>query len=161
MQILQDAGRIALARALAAQTAFIAWGRGDGAWTAAPATPSNRTALLDEIGRRQAVVGYVTPATSEDYDVELPGAVFYKVSTEPTPYLHVRATFGFGDAVGETVRESGVFFGTVPGAGVPPGQRYLLPADVATPGDLYSLELRPPSARSGTTKSVEEVVIPL
>ena len=45
MQTLQDAGRIALAKSLAAMAVHIAWGRGDGAWTAPPANPSNRTAL--------------------------------------------------------------------------------------------------------------------
>ncbi|MGX5664182.1 hypothetical protein [Diaphorobacter nitroreducens] len=162
MQVLQDAGRIALAKALAAMPAHIAWGRGDGAWNAPPATPSNRTALLDEICRRQVVdVGYAVPATAADYDVEMPGPVYYKRSVDPTPYLLLTTTFGFEDAQGETVRECSVFFGTVAAGGVPAGQRLLLPADVATPGAMYALEYRGPVTRSGTTKATEEIVIPL
>lgn len=162
MQVLQDAGRIALAQALAAMPVYIAWGRGDGAWTVPPATPSNRTALLDEIGRRKVVdVAYALPASAADYDVELPGNIYYKRSVEPTPYLLLATTFGFEEAVGETVRECAVFFGTTTAVGVPAGQRYLEPADIATPGAMYSLEYRAPTPRSGTTKATEEIVIPL
>lgn len=162
MQTLQDAGRIALAKSLAAMPVHIAWGRGDGAWPAPPATPADRTTLLDEIGRRTVVdVGYAVPGTAQDHDIEMPGQVYYKTSPVPTPFLLLRTTFGFGDAQGETVRECGVFFGTVAKAGVPPGQRYLTPAEVENPGTVYCLEYRSPVLRSGTTKATEEIVIPL
>ena len=53
MAVLQQAGRIALAKAVAAQTIHIAWGRGLPAWDAAPEPePITANALVDEIGRR-------------------------------------------------------------------------------------------------------------
>ncbi|MDH1827011.1 MULTISPECIES: hypothetical protein [Delftia] len=162
MQTLQDAGRIALAKSLAAMPCHIAWGRGDGQWQVAPANPTDRTALRDEIGRRTVVdVGYARPGTLADHDIELPGPIYYKTSAEPTPYLVLRTTFAFADAEGETVRECGVFFGTVAKPEVPAGKRYLTPGEIENPGTVYCLENRPPVLRSGTTKATEEIVIPL
>ena len=157
---LQDDGRIALAQSIAAQDGYIAWGRGDGAWMDKP-TPSNRSTLIDEIGRRKITAArFVTPATDADFDVELPGQKFYRFSDAPTALLHVSTTFGYAEGAGETVRECALFFGTKPNASVPPGQRYLLPADIQTPGFIYVLEYRPPVPRTGTTKGYEEFVIP-
>ncbi len=162
MQVLQNDGRIVLAKALAAMPAHIAWGRGDGVWTNPPATPANRSALVDEICRRQVVgIAYAAPATQADYDVEIKGPIYYKRSAEPTPYLLLTVTFGFDDAAGETVRECAVFFGTVAAPGVPAGKRLLLPAEIDDPGAMYSLDWRAPVARGGTTKATEEIVIPL
>ena len=162
MQVLQQNGRKLLAKALMAMPAHVAWGRGDGLWNDPPATPSDRTALLDEIGRRLATeVAYVVPATALDSEIELPGAQHYKRSAEPSAYLYVRAAFGFEEAQGESVRECAVFFGTVAAAGVPAGQRYLTPDQLANTGDIWSLEYRARMVRSGTVKGHEEIVIPL
>ncbi|MBF5003368.1 hypothetical protein [Diaphorobacter caeni] len=162
MQVLQENGRELLAKALMALPVHVAWGRGDGAWNAAPATPSEQLVLVDEIGRRLASeVSYVIPATEVDSEIEMPGGQHYKRSAEPSPFLYVRATFSFEEAQGETVRECGVFFGTVAKAEVPAGQRYLTPGQLADAGELYSLEYRTPVLRSGTVKGHEEIVIPL
>jgi len=163
MQILQQNGRKLLAKALRALPVHVAWGRGDGAWGQnPPATPSIQIGMLDEIGRRLATeVAYVVPATELDGEIELPGKRFYKRSAVPSEYVYVRATFSFEDAQGETVRECGVFFGTVAKADVPAGQRFLTPAQIENAGDVYSLEYRAAVLRSGTVKGHEEIVIPL
>ena len=162
MQVLQQNGRKLLAKALMAMPVHVAWGRGDGAWNNAPATPSEQVALLDEIGRRLATeVAYVVPATEAESEIEMPGAQHYKRSAEPSAFLYVRATFSFEEAQGETVRECGVFFGSVALAAVPAGQRYLTPDQLWSVGEMYSLEYRSPVLRSGTVKGHEEIVIPL
>lgn len=159
--VLQEAGRIALAKSLAALPAHFAWGRGDGAWPAPPAVPSNRTTLLAEVGRRLATtVRYVVPATEADFDVEMDDKQFYKFSADPTPYLYLRAEFSTDDALNEEIRECGLFFGTVAKAGVPAGQRYLKPEQVQDAGFIYHLTYRSKSTREGQ-KAYEEAVLPL
>ena len=160
MAVLQDSGRIVLARAVAAQSIHLAWGRGLPAWDAAPQPePTNANALVDEIGRRAVTqVGYVVP--DEGGEIELPSGARYTAVAGPTRWLYVRFTFNFTDAAGETIRELGIFVGTQAAAGVPAGQRYLTPAEVATHGDLYALERLPKFPRSGDVRQVFDYVLP-
>ena len=163
--VLQDAGRIALAKSLAALPAYFAWGRGDSAWVVPPAVPSNRTALLDEVGRRLVTTTrYVLPATAQDVDTVVIGKgadkKYYKFSAEPTPWLYLRTEFDTDDAEGEDIRECALFFGTVAKAGVPAGQRYLTPDQLQDAGFIYHLTYRSKATREGQ-KANEEAVIPL
>jgi hypothetical protein len=50
---------------------------------------------------------------------------------------------------------------TVAAVGVPAGQVYLLPADVANPGTMLALERRAPIVRSATTRQMFEFVLEL
>ena len=160
MAVLQDKGRTALARAIAAQSIFLAWGRGLPAWDAAPAAePTTAAALVDEIGRRQVTaVQYVQPDAAGE--IELPDGTRYTVSATPTKWLHVRWTFDCADAAGEDVRELGIFVGGTVVDGLPPGQRYFTAAQVATPGDLYCLEQLPKFTRNAGVRQVQEYVLP-
>ena len=160
MATLQDDGRTALAMAMAAQPVHLAWGRGLPAWDAvAEPEPSNASTLVDEVGRRLATfVGYVQPDPAGE--IELPSGSRYRISAQPTTYLMLRATFGFTDAQGEDVREMAVFFGTQAQPEVPAGQRWLLPPDIAHPGQIYTLERRTAVYRSGATRQVEEIILP-
>ena len=83
MAVLQDQGRTALARAIAAQSLYLAWGRGLPAWDAVPeAEPTTAAALVDEIGRRQVTaVQYVEPDVAGE--IELPDASRYTTSATP------------------------------------------------------------------------------
>ncbi|PZP30443.1 MAG: hypothetical protein DI603_15070 [Roseateles depolymerans] len=159
MAVLQNTGRIALARAIASQSIHLAWGRGDPAWDAQPQPePTDATALADEIGRRIATqVGYARPDANGEIEM-VSGR--YTQSAQPTKWLYVRFTFDFGDAELQTVRELGIFVGTQPAAGVPPGQRYLTPDQVAVAGDLYALERLPKFTRNGAVRQVFEYVLP-
>jgi len=159
MAVLQESGRTALAVATAARTIHIAWGRGDPAWDAAPVPePTDATALADEIGRRLVTdISFVKPDPAGE--IELPNGSRYSVSSEPSTWLLLRATFGFGDAEGEQVREFGVFLDSRIDPAVPPGQRWVLAADVLDPGWLYTLERRTANYRSGSKREMEEVVL--
>lgn len=160
MAVLQDPGRIALARAIAAQPIHLAWGRGLPVWDALPEPePTNATALIDEIGRRAVTqVGYVLP--DEDGEIELPSGVRYTAAAEPTQWVYIRFAFNYQDAEGETIREMAVFLGTQPIAGLPAGQRYFTPAQLASPGDIYALERMTAFPRSGAVRQVFEYVLP-
>ena len=160
MAVLQNTGRIALARAVAAQPIHLAWGRGLPAWDDLPEPePTNITGLVDEIGRRTATqVGYVVPDAAGD--IELPSGDRYTASAEPTKWLFVRFTFNYADAEGETVRELGIFLGTQPAAGLPAGQRYFTPGQLASAGEIYALERLPAFPRNGAVRQVFEYVLP-
>lgn len=160
MAVLQDRGRIALARAIATQPLYLAWGRGLPAWDGAPEPePTDATALVDEIGRRLiTAVQYVVPHA--DGEIELPDGSRYTASAQQSKWLHARWTFDYADAAGETVRELGVFIGGAVQAGLPPGQRYFTAAQVVDPGDLYTLERFDAFTRSASTRQVQEFVLP-
>ena len=160
MAVLQDTGRIALAKALAAQPLYMAYGRGNPAWDDAPEPePSTATRLVDEIGRRiVTAVQFVVP--DDDGEIELPDGSRYTSSAQPAKWLHARWTFDYQDAAGETVRELAVFIGGEMIAGLPPGQRYFTAAQVKDPGALYTLERVDKFVRSGSTRQVQEFVLP-
>lgn len=159
MAVLQQSGRIALARAIAEQPIHLAWGRGDPAWDADPTPePTNATTLVDEVARRLVTqVGYVVPDVNGEIEMV---AGRYTLSVAPTQWLYVRTTFEFGDAEGEVLRELGIFVGTVPLASVPAGQRYFTPAQLQETGNLYTLERLPAFTRSGQVRQVFEYVLP-
>ncbi len=165
MYVLQDPGRIALAKMLAATPAYFAWGRGDGAWQVPPAVPTAGQ-MLDEIGRSLVTAKeYVVPATEADYDYMAPegagdGVLYYKKSAAPSPWLYVQANFSFFDADGETVRECALFFGTTVTPDTPAGHRYISVAQVATPGDMYALQYRKPAPRE-RKQETEYLILPL
>jgi hypothetical protein len=159
MAVLQTRGRIALARAIAQQPIHLAWGRGLPAWDDAPEPePTNAAALVDEVGRRLAThVGFVLPDAAGEIEM-VSGK--YTASAEPTQWVHVRATFDFADAVGEELRELGIFIAAQPVDGLPAGQRYFTPEQIAEAGELYCLERIPVFTRNGAVRQVFEYVLP-
>lgn len=160
MATLQDEGRTALASAMAAMPVHLAWGRGLGSWDTTPEPePTSASALVDEVGRRLATfVGYVQP--DEAGEIELPSGSKYTVVAGPTRWLYVRVVFNFEDADGETIRELGVVFGSQPVAGLPAGQRYFTPDQIADAGHLYALERVSPFVRNGAVRQTFEYVLP-
>lgn len=159
MATLQESGRIALAIAVASQPIHLAWGHGSPAWDAAPQPEGNTNAgLVDEIGRRASTqVGYCRPDANGEIEL---ASGRYTLSAEPTTYVYVKFVFAFAEAAGETIREQGIFLGTQVKAGLPAGQRYFLPADLASPGRLYALERVTAFPRNGATRQMFEYVLP-
>ncbi|GKT21642.1 hypothetical protein [Acidovorax sp. SUPP3334] len=139
---------------------YLAWGRGLPQWDAQiEPEPTTSLTLVDEIGRRLATsVQFAEPHA--DGEIELPDASRYRVSVAETKWLYVTWVFNYADAAGETVRELGVFLGGELVAGLPPGQRYFTAAQVAQPGDLYTMERFDKFTRSASTRQVQAFVLP-
>lgn len=156
--VLTTSGRIAIATAIKARTAHMAWGTGDAAWgTTPPDPPANATALVAEVARRQAQeVRFCQPDTSGI--IYVPEGRF-TVTDTPTRYLYFRFNFEFNEAVGSTIREQAIFIDTVAAAGVPSGQFYLTPAQVANPGTLLVIQRPAPIVRAVTTRQQFENVV--
>lgn len=155
---LTIAGRSAIAKGIKAMPAHLAWGTGDPLWGDNPPPPAlNATALLAEVGRRQAtLVSFCTP--DEDGPISVTEGRF-SITETPTPHLYFKFHFDFEDGVGETIRELGIFLETVAATGVPVGQFYLTPAQVADPGILLAGERRAPIVREITTRPLFEYVV--
>ena len=158
MAVLTTSGRTAMAVALKAHPLHLAWGRGDPAWDAAPINESlAATALTDELGRvAVAVSGYAVPDPAGL--IEVPTG-FFTLSATPTHHLYLRFDFGFADAADQVIREAGLFIDSTMVAGLPAGQRYFVPADVADPGTLVALEHFPAIFRSPLKREQFEFVL--
>lgn len=156
--ILTLSGRTAIATAIKARTAHMAWGSGNAAWGSTPPSPVvSDTALVAEVGRRKATqVEYVVPDANGV--IEVPQGK-YSISATPTLALYFKFFFDFADGVGETIRERAIFLDTVAAAGVPAGQFYLTPAQVQNPGTLLVLERNAPIVREITTRQLFEFVV--
>lgn len=156
--VLTTSGRTAIATAIQARTAHLAWGSGDPAWGNTPPDPAaNSTALLAEVGRRKAtLVDYCAPAVNGA--IVVPEGRF-AISGNPTNNLYFKFHFEFVDAVGFTIRETAIFLDTVLADGVPSGQFYLSPSDIDDPGTLLVIERRAPIIRQITTRQLFEFVV--
>lgn len=147
MAILTTSGRTAMAVAIAAQPLHLAWGSGDPAWDEALIPePIDATALVQEVGRRTVtLVQFCQP--DPDGELIVPSGRF-AISAEPTQHLYLRFNFDFADTAAGLIREAGVFLGSVVQSGLPEGQRYFAPADLASPGTLLALERRDRAIKS-------------
>lgn len=156
--ILTTSGRIGLAASVKDRVAHLAWGTGDPTWgNTPPPPPVSSTALVAEIGRRQA--------TSVDYCLPDPAGPIvtpdgrFVVSAQPTHHLYFRFFFEFEEGLGSVIREAAIFLDTVKAQGVPSGRFYLVPADVADPGRLLVIQRSAPIVREITTRQLFEIVV--
>lgn len=158
MAVLAKSGRVVIAESIAARAIHAAWGTGDGSWTAVvPPEDVNASALMNEVGRHSVTaISYVTPNVAGE--IVLPTGAFTASGTA-TNHLYVRVSFDFADATGLVIREMGLFVGSTMVGGLPGGQTYFLPAQVATPGRLLHLEHFEPIFRSPAIRESFEVVI--
>lgn len=157
MPILTKSGRVVMAESISSRPVHIAWGTGDGAWTTTvPPENVDAVALMSEVGRRTATIGFVTP--NEAGDIVLPNGTF-SASATPTNHLYMKAKFTFGDASSAVIREIALFVGTEVIPGLPAGQEYFTPAEVAAPGRMLHLEHFVPIFRSSAIEETFEVVV--
>lgn len=157
MPILTKSGRVVIAESIALRAIHCAWGTGDGTWTVPPSEDSNATNLMAEVGRREASeVAFVVPDVAGD--IVLPSGK-YSRSVTPTNHLLVVTNFEFTDAQSSVIREMGIFVGSTMIGGLPGGQKYFVPAEVATPGRLLHIENFAPIFRSPAIRENFEVVI--
>lgn len=172
---LTHQGRAAIAKAISEQPLHLAWGSGDAAWDAAGAElPSlvDATALINEVGRRTpATIGFVEPDESGGIVIPVSagaeGAVQearYRLVTngQPTPFLYVLTNYNYADASNVVIREMGLFMDTEFVPGLPEGQRYFTPAEIANPGLLLAAQIiLPPINRSPSVRQTVEFVLPI
>jgi hypothetical protein len=156
--VLTLSGRTAIATAIKARTAHMAWGSGNTVWGSTPPQPAvSDTALVADVGRRKASqVEYVVPDANGA--IETPQGK-YSISVTPTVALYFKFFFDFGDGVGSTIRERAIFIDTVAATGVPVGQMYLQPSEVQSPGTLLVIERNAPIVREVTTRQLFEFVV--
>lgn len=122
-----------------------------------PESPA-RITLFDEVGRKKVTeCRYVIPNAEAGSIVMTTGR--FDPSDVPTPHLLVRTVFAFNEAPLETIRETAVVLGTVAKPNVPPGQLYLAPAEIVTPGILLVLQYTSPIVRNGATQQSFESVL--
>lgn len=170
---LTHIGRAAIALAISERPLHIAWGSGDAAWdnpdTALPSL-LDATSLVNELGRRTpGTIGFVEPDEAGDIVIPISaggeGAVQearYSSVSGPTPFLYVRAHYNYADASNAVIREMGVFMNTGFVEGLPPGQQYFTPADIAEPGLLLAAQIFLPRInRSPSVRQTVEFVLPI
>jgi len=84
----------------------------------------------------------------------------FRAVLEPTPFLYLRVNFDFADASNQVVREVGVFLNTTVQEGLPPGQKYFTPDQLANPGRLLAIQRMDPSiARSPAVRQTFDFVL--
>lgn len=82
-----------------------------------------------------------------EYDFIVSGTK-YAISNEPTGLLYLTAVLEpFEFSVG-VIREQGIFAGATLAPSVPAGTKFLLPAQIATPGTLLKVDHMPPIVRN-------------
>lgn len=158
--ILVESGRAAIAAAIKAQPIHLAWGSGSASWDTTPVPETiDLSALTLEVGRRVATqVEYCVPDVAGT--IVIPSGRF-TISQTATNHLYMRFAFDYADATSETIREIGVFTGTVKKATVPDGTLYLLPADIETPGTMLVVERVTAFTRTSSVRQAFEIVVTL
>ena len=83
----------------------------------------------------------------------------FSLTNTPSSNLYFKFFFEFGDAVGQTIREQGIFLNTVRNAGVSNSLAYLTPGQISNPGRLIVLQNSNPILREVTTRQQFEFVV--
>lgn len=157
MSILAESGRIAVAEVIFSRTLHLAWGRGDGLWVSPPSESGAETDLVDEIGRRKpSEIKYVIPDAAGT--IVLPEGSF-SASENPTRHVYARFAFDYTEAVGEAVREIGLFSGAVVQPTLPTNQQYFTPSQIVTKGRLVFLKNYAPISRIPGAREWFEIVL--
>jgi hypothetical protein len=158
MAILTNSGRIAMATSVKSQPLHLGWGSGDAAWDTVPVAESiAATGLLNLIGlRKAAYTQYCEPDVAGE--IIVPTGRFTE-SVDPTKHLYMRFAFDFTDAPTSTIRELGVFVGTITDPLLPGGQMYFTPAEVDAMGQLLVIEHIQKFERSASVRQTFEFVV--
>ena len=139
MAILTETGRASVAHYLSMQPLHMAWGNGSPDWDASPVpVEPGTTQVVSEIGRMAATrVQFAMPDSQGE--IELPEGRF-SITGVPTKYLMLSFDFSYSHAVGQDIRDLGVFVGTTTKPDVPVGTEYLLPNQIQSPGMMLVAE---------------------
>ncbi|MBQ4844946.1 hypothetical protein J8L98_22510 [Pseudoalteromonas sp. MMG013] len=158
MAILTRVGRIELAKAVKAQSIYLAWGAGEPQWDTTPVTEqSTSTQLTQVLGYRKARrVLYCEPDVNGEIQVPEGG---FTASSQATPHIYCEFNYDFTDALDKTIRELGLMVGTQPSSGEPAGKFYHAPSDIVDPGVLMLVEHRPAMYRDQGVRETFEFVL--
>lgn len=161
MAILTIPGRAGLAKAVKESVLHLAWGQGSAEWTdSSKATEDpNQATLFREVGRR-SIDSVQYCFGDADGEIVTPTGRF-TASEVPTNNLFISTKFDFEDGAGYTIREYGLFIGTVVSGDCPPGQKYFLPTEVTDVGSLLTLENSVPLIRLASTREEFNFVLTL
>lgn len=160
MAILTQSGRTAIAQSVKNQVIHLAWGQRDVAsdnFSEIPPEDPTQTALIHEVGRR--VVDEISYCFGDDEGDLITPTGRFRRSENPTNNLYIKTKYDFTDAAEYTIRELGLFVGTVTNSELPVGQKYFLPTDIVDPGILLLLEHSVPLIRSAATRENFEFVV--
>jgi hypothetical protein len=150
MAILTQSGRAAIARSVKEQVIHIAWGQRDVESDDASPEDPMQTTLKSEVGRR--IIDKVVFCVGDDEGELVTPTGRFSASEVPTNNLFIETTYDFEDASDCTIRELGLFVGTITNPSLPVGQKYFLPADIVDPGILLLLEHSVPLIRTPATR---------
>lgn len=115
------------------------------------------TELLEEIGRRRVVIShYVTPDPEGIIGI---GEDYFSVSATPTNYLYLKFILDPSDGGSETICQLGIFVNVVPNEGIPAGQFWLAPEEIAEKGDMCLLENIAIETMSPLEKTIMECIV--
>ncbi len=156
--VLVNDGRILLAQALIDRPAYFGIGAGSADWgTSEPPTAGlEQINMVTPIGYKLAhVVQFVRP--DEAGDIVLTSGR-YALSEQPTNHLNYRLRLEYGEVM-QDVREIHVYVDTQLVSGLPVGQRYFAPEDVAKTGRLLLAERRKPLFFDGTVGAEINLVV--
>lgn len=161
MAVFTQGGRIALAQAVLNMSLFLGVGEGNLAWDdiPRPTTPEEQAAqdaAWSVLADLEAKVGltrtrdkyFVEP--NPDGDIVMADGAKYSMAVEPTAFVYIRFQLDLNDAVGTTLRETGVFLDPQIDPSVPAGQMFIPSGDVLAFGRMLQVDRFAPIVRDGS-----------
>ena len=140
MAILTYSARTLLLKYMLTHPLYLAIGKGKKSWDTDPEAPDYEdTDLLSIIGYKKLTRWFYVNE-DDNGEIDLPGGRYYSASEIPTRHACLEYVFRYGEAVGEEVREVGIFADTVVTGGLPSNQTYFTPAQIIKKGTLIALE---------------------
>jgi len=139
MAILTNDGRALITQLMSEQAVFMAWGNGEESWgTTSPLPAPDSSALKNAVGfRKAAQIRFCEPDNAGVIEVS---SGKFSFTDTPGRHLYLQFRFDFADGEGETIKELGIFFGTLIQSGLPDGQQYFAPSEIEHSGSLVMLE---------------------
>lgn len=140
----------------------MAYATGSGSWDSMtpnpyPAYDVTQTDVTSEFVRKLVLnKQYVTPDDAGEIVTDRGNFAF---SVSPTEHLYVKSTLEPSEYNTQTIREFGLFLGTVPSGGNTTSQTFLTPAQISSKGTLIVARRIAKIIRASTTRQLAELVI--
>jgi len=157
--ILPYVGSTTVIGAIDKTAIWLAVGRGDAAWGDAPAEPPlTDLGLADMIGMlRLTEKQFVTKDANGT--IETNDEQKWAISNAPTRFLYVRYVLKVSEAVGNTIREWGIYLDPVMAGSVPIGQNFVDVADIQDVGEFLAFRRVAPIIHNGTLRNTIAEII--